>query len=116
MENAQDFDTLSAYAIGDQVTGVGDRQFAGARHPAGSSQPGLMSQQLNCVNNACDDLLCGLRIILCDICGLFVKIKQCLAQSDDFQGLYAGLRHLPKTLFTSDGFAKSPASASCSAV
>lgn len=116
MKNAQYFDTLTAYAIRDQVTGVGDRQFAGSRHSAGSPQPGLVSQQLNCVNDACDDLLCELRIILCDICGLFVKIKKCLAQPGDFQRLYAGLCHLAKTLLTSDGFAKSPASASCSAV
>ena len=71
MGNAQDFDTLTPHAIRDQVTGVGDGQFAGSGNPAGSSQPGLVSEQLHCVNNACDDLLCGLCIILCDICGLF---------------------------------------------
>ena len=56
-----------------------------------------------------------LRIILDNIDGLFVKIEKCLAQPNDFQGLYAALRHLPKILFTSEGLAKSPASASCKA-
>lgn len=116
MENPQYFDTLTTYAIGDQVAGIGDRQFTGSRHSAGVSQPRLLPQQLNGMNNACDDLLCSPRIILRDIRGLFVKIKQRLAQPSDFQGLYAGFCHLPKTLFTSDGFAKSPASASCRAV
>ena len=115
MKYAQDLDTPTAHAVRDQVTRPGDRQFAGSRHPARTSQPGAVAQQLDCVNNACDDLLCGPRIILGNIGGLFVKIEQCLAQPNDFQGLYAALRHLPKILFTSDGLAKSPASASCKA-
>lgn len=75
VENAQDFDSLTADAIGDQVMSLRDRQFAGSRHSAGSSQPRLVFQQFNCLNNALYDKLCGLGIILRDICSLFVKIK-----------------------------------------
>ena len=75
MKNAQDFNTPAAHTIRDQVTRLGDRQFAGPGHPARPPESRAVSQQLYCMNNTRDDLMCRLRIVLGNIGGLVVKIE-----------------------------------------
>ena len=40
MEDAEDFDSVAAHAVGDQVRSVGDHQLAGALHAPGAAQRG----------------------------------------------------------------------------
>lgn len=115
MKNTQDFDTLTAHTVRNQVSHLGDHELPSPGHSARPSQSRALREQLDRMNNFCDDMLRRLGIVLGDIGGLFVEIAQRLAQPDDYQGCYAALRHFPRTFFTSDGLAKSPASASCKA-
>ena len=115
MEYAQDFHPPPAYPIGNEVTGPGHRKFPGAVDPARAPEPGLARQQFNCMYDAHDDLLCGQRVVLGNVGGFFIEVAQCFAQPHDFQRLYAAFCHLRRIFLTSDGLAKSPASASCRA-
>ena len=40
MEDAEDFDSVAAHAVGDQVRSIGDHQLAGALDAPGTAQGG----------------------------------------------------------------------------
>jgi hypothetical protein len=47
MEDAEDFDSVAAHAVGDQIRSIGDHQLAGALDPRGAAQGGMLSEQFH---------------------------------------------------------------------
>ena len=47
MEHAEDFDSIIAHAVGDQVRGIGDDQLASALDAPGATQAGIPSKQFD---------------------------------------------------------------------
>jgi len=47
MEHAEDFDNITAHAVGDQVRGIGDNQLASALDAPGAAQAGMLSKQFD---------------------------------------------------------------------
>jgi hypothetical protein len=47
MEDAEDFDSVAAHAVGDQVRSIGDHQLAGALDTLRAAQGAMLSEQFH---------------------------------------------------------------------
>jgi hypothetical protein len=45
MEHAEDFNNIMAHAVGDQLGGIGDNQFAGALDAPRAARAGMLSKR-----------------------------------------------------------------------
>jgi hypothetical protein len=47
MEDAEDFDSVAAHAVGDQIRSIGDHQIAGALDAPGAAQRRMLGEQFH---------------------------------------------------------------------
>jgi hypothetical protein len=80
VEHTQDFDGLSAHAVGPDVAGLGHYQLARAGKAAWAPHGWLLNQQGDGLKNPLNDQTRSTFVVDGNVGGLFVKIAQGLAQ------------------------------------
>ena len=76
MEDAEDFDSVAAHAVGDQVRSVGDHQLAGALDAPGAAPGGMLSEQFHRSDNDFHHAGSGSGIIASDEGGFGIEVGQ----------------------------------------
>jgi hypothetical protein len=76
MEHAQDFNNIIAHAVGDQVGGIGDNQFASALDAPRAAHAGMLSQQFDAPRDRVDHAGSGGGIIAGDESRLGIEVGQ----------------------------------------
>ena len=76
VEYSQDFDGVAAHAVGHDVRGAGDYQFAGAGDPSDAAGGWIGGELLD---GGCDSLHSsrgGIRVVACDVFGFLIEISE----------------------------------------
>src|SRR2546427_12281732 len=76
MEDAEDFDSVAAHAVGDQVRSIGDHQLAGALDAPGAAQGGMLSEQFYRSGNGFNNAGSGSGMIAGDEGGFGIEVGQ----------------------------------------
>ena len=76
MEDAEDFDSVAAHAVGDQVRSIRDHQLAGALDAPGAAQGRMLSEQFHRSGNGFHHAGSGGGIIAGDEGGFGIEVGQ----------------------------------------
>ena len=76
MKHAQDFDSVTTNAIGNEVSRLRNYQLTGTGNTPRATKAGLLRKEIDCFKHARDNQArCG-GIFRSDVCSLLVKIAQ----------------------------------------
>lgn len=85
VKNAQDFHSVVAHSVRDDVRHIGNHQFSRALNAPRPTQRGMNSKQRYCSLNHRHHPLGSCRAIACNIVGFGLEVRECPPQPDDLE-------------------------------